>query len=59
MKSYPSKLKQVNEKIGIGKILSTHERHANQHCGVNLAINGPVLVIVIAIVFLHPGEKIE
>ncbi len=47
MKSYPSKLKQVNEKIGIGKILSMHERHANQRCGVNLAIKGPVLSLLL------------
>ncbi len=47
VKSYPSKLKQVNEKIGIGKILSMHERHANQCCGVNLAIKEPVLSLLL------------
>ncbi len=47
MKSYPSKLKQVNEKRGIGNILSMHERHANQRCGVNFAIKGPVLSLLL------------
>ncbi len=47
MKSYPSKLNQVNEKNAIGKIESMHERHANQRCGVNFAIKGPVLSLLL------------
>ncbi len=55
VKSYPSKLKQVNEKIGIGKILSMQERHANQRCGENLAVKGPALSLLLF--FLHPGKN--
>ncbi len=55
VKYYPVKLKQVNKKIGVGKILSMHKRHSNQCCGANFAIKGPVLSLLL---FSTTQEKI-